>query len=71
MHPYCKSRFTVDIPMIHGGQELTAICHTLSGAFILCSREDWTALLHSGGIEWRPRNGGAPVRTGHSCEERD
>ncbi len=54
MCPCRKSRFTIDIPIIHGGTELSAIYNTLSGAFLLCSREDWTALLRADGAGCDP-----------------
>jgi len=50
MYPYHKSRFTVVIPIIHEGRDLAALYHTISGAFLLCSREEWTAVLDSRGI---------------------
>lgn len=49
MYPYSKSRFTIEVDIIHRGAELSAIYNTLSGALVLCSRDDWAAILHNGG----------------------
>ncbi|HYA42572.1 MAG TPA: radical SAM protein [Syntrophobacteraceae bacterium] len=54
MHTYHKSRFTVVITIRYGDTEWAAVYNTLSGAFVLIPREDWTALIHNGAIRSDP-----------------
>lgn len=49
MEQYKRSRFTIDVPVFHEGRELAAVYNTLSGAFLLFSPKDWTALINSRG----------------------
>lgn len=51
------------MPIMKGGKELSAIYNTLSGASLLCSREDWTSILQSGGV------GGDPAAVDHLREQ--
>ncbi len=51
---YKKSRFTIEVPIIHEGKELAAVYNTLSSAFLLCSLKDWSALIDNGGIGCDP-----------------
>ncbi len=61
MNPYSKSRYTIAIPIFHEGAEFLALYHTLSGAFLLCYRKDWNALIRSGGA------GCDPATVEHLC----
>lgn len=63
MVSFQKSRFTIDIPIVHGGQKFSAVYHTLSEASLLIPGEDWTAILNGGG------GGCDPATTEHLCEQ--
>lgn len=44
-----KSRFTVDIRVENGGEKLTALYQTITGAFVLVPEEEWSHVLSNPG----------------------
>ncbi|MBW2645991.1 MAG: radical SAM protein [Deltaproteobacteria bacterium] len=46
---YKRSRFTVDIPIANSADNLTALYHTMTGAFILIPEEEWSHILSNPG----------------------
>jgi uncharacterized protein len=53
----------MEVPIILGGKESTALYHTVSGALLLFARDDWTVLLHDGAI------GCDPAMIEHLCRQ--
>ncbi|MFH1674929.1 MAG: radical SAM protein [Pseudomonadota bacterium] len=49
-----KSRFTVGIPIENGGEKLTALYQTMTGAFILIPETQWSEMLNDPGAETDP-----------------
>lgn len=50
MATYKKSKYTVEIPIDDNGDIRTCLYHTLTGAFSLMRKEDWSVLMDNPGV---------------------